>query len=356
MNSLNAVQQNVSKRFPRYVAGGMDPNDFERILPLVDSWDRWLDLLRQFGDERVQLAEQATREGHRLTAAEAFVQAALYYHFGQLAYFENDVRKQQMRNLSVKTFQRGSGWIDPPVKRLEISYEGVRLVGHLRVPKGFAKPGGVFLLPGVDSTKEEMHTFEKYFLDRGVATLAFEGPGQGETVDVLAMTEDYERALSVTIDFLEKEVHEIDATRLAVYGRSMGGHLAPRAAAFEPRIKAVISAGGIYDLSYWDKLPTGVKHNFRYAWRLKTLEEAARRARRVSLEGIVEKIQCPFLVLHSGQDATFPPEGARRMAKEARCPTQLVIYEEGTHVCDNITYKYRPLVADWTADQLSRVR
>jgi hypothetical protein len=29
-----------------------------------------------------------------------------------------------------------------------------------------------------------------------------------------------------------------------------------------------------------------------------------------------------------------------------------VLYEDGTHVCNNIPFKYRPLVGDWMQDQL----
>jgi dienelactone hydrolase len=352
MNNLNAIQQNVKGRFPRYVAGGIDANDFERILPRVDSWDSWLDLLHQFGDERLQLAEGALEQGHRLTAGEYFVQAALYFHFAQLAYFENDDRKLHMRELSIRTFRNSLELIDPPIRRLEIPFEDITLNAHLRLPRIPKKPGCIFLLPGVDSTKEEMHTFEKVFLDRGIATLSFEGPGQGETWKAMPLVDDYERALIVGIDYLQKQVHEIDAEKIAVYGRSMGGYLAPRSAAFEARIKAVISAGGLYDFSHWEQIPTHVKHNFRYAWKLKTIAEAGQRAKNISLQGLIEKIKCPLLIIHSEKDLAFPSEGAKRMAAEAKGHARLVIYKEGTHVCDNITYKYRPFVADWTFDQL----
>lgn len=356
MNSLNPVQKNVTGRFPRYVAGGIDPNDFNRILPTVNSWDDWMTSLLEYGHERIGLAEAALEQGHAFSAGNAFVQASIYYHFGQIAYFENDERKLEASRLSVEAFCRGAALIDPPAQRLEIPFRGISLVANLRVPTGSGRPGCVFLLPGVDSSKEEMYTFEAFFLDRGMATLAFEGPGQGETRPKLGMIDDYEAALSTAIDHLETHCPMIDSDRIAVYGRSMGGYLAPRAAAFEPRIRAVISAGGIYDLTNWDQIPTHVQHNFRHAWGLATLAEARNRAPSVSLQGIVENVRCPFLIVHSGHDQAFPSEGAHRMAQEAQGPTKLVIYEEGTHVCDNITYKYRPLVADWTCDQLTSLQ
>lgn len=351
--TLNPVQSNLRGRFPRYVAGGFDANDFERILPGVTTWDSWVDACQVFGDERIELAEDALERGRPLSAGEAFVQAAILYHFAQIAYFESDERKHRMEDQSVAAYKRGLALVDPPIERLEIPFDGIDLVGHLRMPTtGAQRPGCVFLLPGVDSSKEEMHTLELVFLRRGIATFAFEGPGQGEVRRVLPMIDDYERALSTAIDALQVR-SGLDGDRIGVYGRSMGGYLAPKCAAHDDRIRAVVSAGGIYDLSYFDGIPEHVQHNFRNAWGLETLAEASRRARTVSLSGVVEQVRCPFLIVHSGHDKVFPPSGAYRMAEESTAPTQLVIYEEGTHVCDNITYKYRPLVADWMAEQLA---
>ena len=59
-----------------------------------------------------------------------------------------------------------------------------------------------------------------------------------------------------------------------------------------------------------------------------------------------------MLVIHGARDRLFPPSHAERIAREARDAT-LFIYPDGNHVCNNIAYKYRPLMADWLREQLT---
>jgi 2,6-dihydroxypseudooxynicotine hydrolase len=71
-------------------------------------------------------------------------------------------------------------YLDPPGERVDIPYEGALLHGILRKPGGIARPPVVVMCMGLDSAKEEMDAYESIFLDRGMATLAFDGPGQGD--------------------------------------------------------------------------------------------------------------------------------------------------------------------------------
>ena len=85
-----------------------------------------------------------------------------------------------------------------------------------------------------------METNERVFLERGMATLAFDGPGQGEAEYDLAICPEYERPVGAVIDWLSKRT-DIDSEKLGIWGVSLGGYYAPRAAAFDHRIKACIS-------------------------------------------------------------------------------------------------------------------
>ncbi len=46
------------------------------------------------------------------------------------------------------------------------------------------------------------------------------------------------------------------------------------------------------------------------------------------------------------------PEHAYRVEKEVKGPTTAVVYEEGVHVCNNVQYKARPIIADWLVTTL----
>ena len=67
---------------------------------------------------------------------------------------------------------------------------------------------------GLDSTKEEMDAYEEPFLARGMATLAIDGPGQGEAEYDIPFCGDYERAGSRGRR-LDREQDDLDASASA---------------------------------------------------------------------------------------------------------------------------------------------
>ena len=126
----------------------------------------------------------------------------------------------------------------------------------LRKPHGIARPPLVLMTMGLDSTKEELLTFEDNFLRRGMAILAFDGPGQGEAEYDFPIRADYEAVTGTVIDWVEREHQDIDRDRIGIWGISLGGYYAPRSAAFEKRLKACIANCGPWDFgALWDSLP-----------------------------------------------------------------------------------------------------
>ena len=84
----------------------------------------------------------------------------------------------------------------------------------------------------------------------------------------------------------------------------------------------------------------------------RTDAEALDVARSLSLNDIAHQIQCPLLVVFGGGDRLIPPSEGERLAREAAGPSEFVYFEDGNHVCFNISYKFRPLTADWMAAHL----
>src|SRR5262249_48619617 len=107
----------------------------------------------------------------------------------------------------------------------------------------------VLMFNGFDGSQEEMlHISGLAALQRGFNVVTFEGPGQPTVLreQELGFRPDWEAVVSPVVDFCET-IPEIDAGRLALLGLSFGGYRAPRAAAFEPRIGAVIAIDGVFD-------------------------------------------------------------------------------------------------------------
>ena len=187
---------------------------------------------------------------------------------------------------------------------------------------------------------------------RGMATFAFDGPGQGEVYPKMKMRVDFESPVSAVLDALTAR-RDLDGRRVGVLGISTGGFYAPRAAAFEKRIRACVGVAGFYNIATcWDEMPTLTREGFRYAWGAGSLEEARERSRAIWLRGIAKRITCPLLIIHGARDRIVPPGQAEEIVAGASGPKELVLYPEGNHVCNNIPYKYRPLAADWMREAL----
>jgi 2,6-dihydroxypseudooxynicotine hydrolase len=84
----------------------------------------------------------------------------------------------------------------------------------------------------------------------------------------------------------------------------------------------------------------------------KSLDEASEISKTFTLQGIADKLTVPLLFVHSQGDTISPYENAMRIARETRGPVKVILFPEGNHVCDNIPYKVRPLMADWMAREL----
>ena len=337
---------------PRFIANGIDVNDFERVLDQTSDWRDWAPNWRRVGDEHLAIAEEAERSGHRVSATEAYQRAAWCYHLGKFLWFEDRALHDELRERTVATYAKAMKRLDPPGERIEAPFEGAVIPGILRVPRDAERPPLVILVPGLDSVKEELYAIENEFLRRGMATLAIDGPGQGENAPPFPIRADWSSVITPLLDHLARRDHGVDLGRVGLMGISMGGIYGPRAAAKEKRLRALIALAGPYDLSEcWDALNPLTKGGYVFYTKSRDEREAAERAKDLTLRGVLSDVRCPLLVIHGAKDRLFPPAQAERIAHEAPNAT-LLLYPEGNHVCNNIPYKYRPAMADWMRDRL----
>jgi pimeloyl-ACP methyl ester carboxylesterase len=350
---VNKVQLAVSHWKPRFVANGIDVNDFERVQAATTEWVAWAPNWKAVGDTHRALAEGAAAHGRVVSATEAFQRAAWSYHLGKFLWFEDPGLHLEMSGLVRAMYANALPHLDPPGERLEIPFEGTTLPGNLRRPRDTARPPVVLLVPGLDSVKEELFAMEQDFLRRGMATLTIDGPGQGESAPRFPIRADWSSVVRPVIDMLAAR-SDVDAERVGLMGISMGGIYGPLAAAGEKRIRALVALAGPYDLSEcWPALNELTRAGYVFYTKSKDEAEAFERTKALSLRGVLALVDQPLLVIHGARDRLFPPEQAERIAREAPHAT-LLMFPDGNHVCNNITYKYRPAMADWMRERLAR--
>lgn len=348
------VELAFSHNYPRYEATGVDPNDLRSLVKRINCWEDWCRIWSEDGTRHEKLAIEASARGFPVTAAEAFIRASIYYHYGKHLFAHHPEEFISAHKSMLRCYTAGVAAMAAPIERVEIPFKGFLMPGWLHKPRSIAKPPVAVILPGLDACKEELHAWAEAFVDRGVAALTLDGPGQGETSFHLPTTHEWGPVLGAVIDVLELR-SDVDGSRVGVVGQSLGAIYAPLAAAGEPRIKACIANCGPYDWGQvLPKMPAVSQEVFRVRSHAKTMEEAYELAKKITLVGAAERITCPLLVVFGAGDRLIAPSEGERLAKTASGPSELVIYEEGNHVCFNISYKFRPLTGDWIAKQLRR--
>ncbi len=358
------VRDAIAHWGPRFIANGVDYNDFLRVTQQIDRWDDWLDGWSACGAQYAAMGVAATAEGHTLTAGQHYLHAAMAYHFGKFVFVHAPEQLRAAHDQTVRYYRQGlpaldvaDGFVSEPVA---IPYEdGAVLHGILRRPQpapGAALPAVVILIPGLDSVKEELHAYSGDFLQRGMATLAIDGPGQGEMEFSHPMRFDYEVPIHVVMDYLATRT-DVDARRVGLMGVSLGGYYAPRAAAFEPRVKAVIANAGPYSVAdEFTQTPALTQAAFIARLHVTDAATAIDRLRAFDLHGVIGRIQVPFLVIMGRQDRVISPHAAELMAQDATSipgGVTLWMFDDGNHVCNNIPYRHRPQQADWMQAKLA---
>lgn len=337
---------------PRYTAAGIPSADFQEVAHSVERWADWCRAWSERGALHERNGREALATGHNLSASEHLTKAAVCYHFGKAMFVDdiNQLRAAHKKAVECRTLALPH--LNPPGERIEIPYEGKFLAGNLRKPTGESRPPVIVIISGMDSCKEEHHNVEQAYLDRGIATFAFDGPGQGEAEYDFPVRHDFEVPAGAVLDWVQSR-GDLDGDRIGILGASMGGYYAARVVAFEKRVKACIAVSGAFSVvENFDPRPPTLKDVYRMRTHSKTVEEAREKIKAFSLEGVAEKISCPMLVIAAKEDKITRWQDGERLSREVSGPVKFLLIEGANHVAMNRTYCHLPQSADWMAEQL----
>lgn len=344
------VQEAISHWAPRFTTNGVAVSDFTRITNSIEKWADWGEAWGVAGKVMEDLGREALAQKRFLSAGVHLSQAAVYFHFGKFVYVDYPEKMKSLHEMAVKSLNDALPFLNPPGERVEIQYKGFAMPGILRKPVEAINPPLVIMISGLDSTKEELRSTEALFLERGLATLAFDGPGQGESEYTLPIEGTWENVATAVIDYIETR-SDLDVERIGVWGVSLGGYYAPRMASGEKRIKACAALAGPFNFGEcWDGLPELTRRTFTFRAHKETQDEGRAIANTLSLADAGKNIKCPLLLIFGKLDRLIPSEQAIKVQKITG--GELLMLPDGNHGLMNVAAKHRYKTADWMERQL----
>jgi 2,6-dihydroxypseudooxynicotine hydrolase len=313
----------------------------------------WPDLWEAVSVELEAAAASGSERGDSLSAAEWLWEASLAAHVSQLHAYEDLGRRAAAEDRRRKLYQLAVPGLPIPASPQTVRCSGVETTGYLRLPAASPPPVPcLILVGGLDSTKEESLRFEDLCLTRGVATFVFDGPGQGETRERVPFGADFDPWVEAVLGLL-RSLPEVDATRIGVVGRSLGGHYALRAAANVAGLRCSVAWSPLGTCREWESYPEAIRWGFQYAAGAEDLAQAREIViAALDIDAILPRIAIPTFVTHGRRDAIVPPDQQEVMRALLPASVRYDEFAGGNHCCHNIAHIVRPMMADWAAAKL----
>jgi dienelactone hydrolase len=333
----------------------------ERVRKMADIGPAFATVARR----REAKAKAAHAAEQKVTARDNYFMAAIHWAAAQWPYDQNDAENVALNQKKRECYATYAALADHRVEAAWIPFQGKAIPAWFHLPPGYQ--GGrvpvVISIPGMDSFKEAMVAlYGDRWLNRGIAVLAIDGPGQYEapmlglyfTVDAWAATGP------AVADWLGRRP-EIDAARIGVTGTSFGSMFGTILTAHEPRVRAcavmsVCHEPGCHTI-FQEASPT-FKKRFMYMSGITDEAEFDAFRKTITWEGHAEKIRVPYLCVAGEAEELSPLEHSERLVAALNGPKQMVVYQESRHSVGNVPSAnlgpFPPvLVADWMADRLA---
>jgi esterase/lipase len=334
--------------------------DDEGSLAFYEAWSARANTL-------IELAQEDVAAGHLLSAGTKYGRASNYYLTAERMLSQEFPQRETAYKKSIECFEKFVHLSQENCEIIEVPYNGSYLPALFVKAEGVnGKPAPVMaLFNGLDSFKEMIYGsgLAQQLARRGISSIIVDQPGAGGAIRLHGHTAVIESELwaGAVVDYLETR-SDIDPTLIGISAWSLGGYYAPRAAAFEKRFTLCVAWGANHNWGEVQKqrqareganpVPHYWEH-VQWVWGENSMDAFMAMAPRVTLNGVVDKITVPFLVLHGSNDRQINVKYAHQSYEQAvNSPRrELKIFTEregGVEHCgaDNMS-NARDYLVDW---------
>ena len=331
----------------RFLAMGIPEQEVRETLGQVRSLNDWAEAWT--GTAQRFLGE--ARRGGDLTPAEAAWDrylAALCYHVAGFFSFGDERLARTSRSASTTLFLQALGMTMPETRKVNVRWRSKTMPAYLTVPSwANGRRPLVVLLNGTSTTKEETITWQDEFLRQGLAVLALDSPGFGESVGLGPVQLEHDDILDGVFELADADPG-LDPNKVAVIGISLGGSIAMRLAAAERRVAAVAAVTPPYEPARWLGASSAVVLA-QLAPLFGGYDQLADFMLALDLPETVAAVSAPGLIFGAGHDLVVPPPEAVRLTAAMGEQATLVWFDDGGHALFDAIPEWTREAAEWLA-------
>lgn len=313
---------------------------------------------------RMRRANEAEKGGHLVSARDSYLSASILFGYGSWPFFEDDNPKlMELNELKNQCYDKYIEFADHVIDRVDVPFGNTHLPGFVHYPPGWdgeKKIPFVLSIGGMDGFKEtRVALYGDKFLSRGIGVITVDGPGQGESLiarKIRFVDNNFDDVGKACIDFLQSR-RGVDINSISAYGTSMASYWIPRMMAKEPRFKSGAVAYVCHEPSHYTLFnAASPTFKLRFMWMagIDDEDEFDQYAETLNLNGIGEKISCPFLIAGGEDDDLSPIQYSYDLYKSLKGKKTLHVYEGDRHFITNPFWLES--IADWIKDRTDGIQ
>ena len=317
----------------RWIAHGIDREVIEQgkeNFLEIDDWINWFQKHALLYEKQANIAQA---EFQFIQAEQGYRKAGLYYNLIQWIYPNRCPEKIHYYEQSIELFKLADDLSDVYTRNVKVKVDDQYCVGRIRIPTYYK--GCMLIISPIDSSKEELYSYEKHFLESGFVTISLDGPGQGETFilnNLKATNSRWELFLNEVINLAHSSFPTLD---ISLFGTSSGAAWAIKGSNHPLVSKAVAISPPI---AHKGHLPNYFEERLEYVTE----------SQPNILPELNDVSNCKSVILfHGNEDVMVEDEDMYKLFVRLPEPKHLVEYPEEGHCCNNKLHEVREISMKW---------